>query len=278
MRSSRRPQAGRCSPQPATRMSHKAMGASSPMWGGGGALAPTVHGAEGTNTMFPPVTLELWWGGAVWFLGKGGGGSECLFFCLAKGTYGNVTEELFVLTLLLCDPVPLWSGLGIGHLRPTAGGPPLGDRCSRGLGVAIAHSEGTVPEGGGAHRPSNGAFLRSSSYPRSHAPCAPARGGGGVGSMCNVGAWQRRPRAGDRPGRPSPLCPRSHAVAAQEAGQCKYEGIFVRYKFMMDDESEPWVTTKVCAAQSARGPSTRSRPHAACRSLHSGPALQLDPS
>ena len=31
MRSSRRPQAGRCSPEPATRVSHKAMGARSPM-------------------------------------------------------------------------------------------------------------------------------------------------------------------------------------------------------------------------------------------------------
>ena len=26
----------------------------------------------------------------------------------AKGAYGNVTEELFVLTLLLCSLVPLW--------------------------------------------------------------------------------------------------------------------------------------------------------------------------
>ena len=40
----------------------------------------------------------------------------------AKGAYGNVTEELFVLTLLLCSLVPVWSTSAYNIRIPQRGG------------------------------------------------------------------------------------------------------------------------------------------------------------
>ena len=54
---------------------------------------------------------------------RGGGGcmSVCLFFFFVKGAHGNVTEERFVLTLLLCSLGPCSVKVSIQHLDPTAG-------------------------------------------------------------------------------------------------------------------------------------------------------------
>ena len=43
-----------------------------------------------------------------------------------KGAHGNVTEELFVLNLLLCSLVPRSMQVSIQHLHPTEGVSPRG--------------------------------------------------------------------------------------------------------------------------------------------------------
>ena len=60
----------------------------------------------GTSASSRYVVWNMHWRpcGCGWM----GGGCRVLRSMTVKGAYGNVTEELFVLTLLLCSAVPAW--------------------------------------------------------------------------------------------------------------------------------------------------------------------------
>ena len=71
------------------------------IWGGGGVMGPYFGWAEAKKKQGNSALSYLYEPSTTGFV-------RVLHSITAKGAQGNVTEELFVLILLLCSLVPVW--------------------------------------------------------------------------------------------------------------------------------------------------------------------------